>query len=173
MDNPVVLAVAGRLQAAGVATLRFNFRGVGGSGRCYSGGAGEVADVIAAVDYIRGFPALTDLTLAGYSFGAVMALRAGTDRPGNASGAGITRLVAIAPPLSMLDFDGLAACRRPMLFLVGDRDQFCPFADLEKGLAELGSPKLVRVAGADHFFSGHEDAIAEAVAQFVTEPLPT
>ena len=44
MHNPVVLALADGLRQAGWTTLRFNFRGVGGSTGHYGGGCGEQDD---------------------------------------------------------------------------------------------------------------------------------
>lgn len=41
MWNPVVETVARALFAAGISTLRFNFRGVGGSAGCFDEGRGS------------------------------------------------------------------------------------------------------------------------------------
>nr|MCU0539985.1 alpha/beta hydrolase [Desulfobacterales bacterium] len=48
MDNPVVLAVCRAFRRKGFSTLRFNFRGVGGSGGHHDRGVGECDDVRAA-----------------------------------------------------------------------------------------------------------------------------
>jgi len=45
MDNPVVKAIAKAFQQKGYTTLRFNFRGVGGSQGSYADGIGEMDDV--------------------------------------------------------------------------------------------------------------------------------
>jgi alpha/beta superfamily hydrolase len=164
MDNNVVVAVCEALQAAGVATLRFNFRGVGGSQGSYADGRGEVDDARQAVAFLRGHLANGDITLAGYSFGAMMALLAGHDA------GDVSRLVAIAPPVAMFDLGFLKGCHRPKLVVAGDRDQYCPLAELEAQLTTVAEPKsLVRIAGADHFFYGHEAAMADAVAKFIGE----
>ncbi len=52
MDNPIILTVTRALQQAGFSTLRFNFRGVGGSDGSYGGGVGEADDARAAVRYL-------------------------------------------------------------------------------------------------------------------------
>ena len=49
MDNPVVIRAAEVAQAAGYATLRFNFRGAGGSEGVHDKGRGEQDDVRAAM----------------------------------------------------------------------------------------------------------------------------
>ena len=49
MDNPVVIRMAEVAQSIGVATLRFNFRGVGASSGKHGGGEAEQEDVKAAL----------------------------------------------------------------------------------------------------------------------------
>src|SRR5512135_3362999 len=72
MGHPVVTTAVETAFQEGVSTLRFNFRGVGGSEGSYADGVGERQDVKAAADYLdsklRGRPPL--LVLVGYSFGA-------------------------------------------------------------------------------------------------------
>lgn len=163
MHNPVVLATAAALQDAGVATLRFNFRGVGASEGDYAGGRGEADDARGAVEFLRRRVGAAPIALAGYSFGALVALRAGHDH------AGVSHLAAIAPPLSMFDVGFLSGCTKPKLFVLGDRDQYCPLSALERCLNGLAEPKQLHcVPGADHFFSGHEASIAQTVAGFLT-----
>jgi alpha/beta superfamily hydrolase len=168
MDNNVVRAVAEALQGADVATLRFNFRGVGESTGHYGGGRAEVDDARAAVELLRQrLPRGTsaEVTLAGYSFGALVALLAG--HPVETPNWG---LVAIAPPVSMFDVSFLNQCGKPKLFVLGDHDQYCPLAAMEKAFASLAEPKsLVRIAGADHFFADDASRVAEAVANFISE----
>jgi alpha/beta superfamily hydrolase len=164
MDNPIVCAVAGALQDAGYTTLRFNFRGVGGSSGEYSGGAGEADDARAAVTHLIERCGSAPVTLAGYSFGAMIALQVGAEMPP------VDRLIAVAPPLAFFDLAAVAACRKPKLFVVGDRDQYCSVSQLAQQLAQVAAPQAQHiVAGADHFFAGHEHAVVDAVRAFVQE----
>src|SRR6185295_8845408 len=78
MDNNVVVAVTDALRAAGLATLRFNFRGVGSSEGRHGGGAAEVGDAHAALAHLRA-AGIEDVALVGYSFGAAVAARAAAD----------------------------------------------------------------------------------------------
>lgn len=163
MHNKVVHSTARALQERGFATLRFNFRGVGASTGRYDNGQGEARDARAAVDLLR--KRLTDgaIALVGYSFGAIVALLAGHDH------AAVSRLAAIAPPVSMFDVGFLRGCRKPTLFIVGDDDQYCSRGALERSVGDLaGSAAVRQVPGADHFFFGHETTVAEAVTHFVT-----
>ncbi len=164
MHNAVVRAVCDGLQRAGWATLRFNFRGVGASDGMFSGGAGEIDDARAAVRYLLERTRTSRAALAGYSFGAMVALQAGAQM------AEVDRLIAIAPPLAFFDLGCLAACGKEKLFVVGDRDQYCSIAALRQQLGGVARPVSERiVTGADHFFFGQEDAIAVAVRSFVSK----
>lgn len=160
MDNPVVVTVARALVSAGVATVRFNFGGVGRSQGRWSGGADEVDDVRVAFDALAArLGSHVPLTLVGYSFGAWAALQAA------ANGTPAERIVAIAPPLAFLDWSFLTAVTAPIAVVVGDRDQFCTAAHL----ATLPDQVRVRtIAAADHFFSGREDEVAAAVVDRLT-----
>ena len=163
MDDGIVTAVARSLAAAGIATLRFNFRGVGRSEGRHGGGSAEVDDVRAALDCLAGQAPGARLALAGYSFGAAVAVRAaGMDTR-------VDRVAAIALPAAMLDAGFLAECRTRLLLVHGDRDQFAPMAQLEAMLARCPAPTEVEcLAGADHFLYPVVDRIGARVVRFVT-----
>ncbi|MFM9577967.1 alpha/beta hydrolase, partial [Streptomyces turgidiscabies] len=81
MDSHILRKAAGRLPAlADLAVLRFNTRGTtsprGTSEGAFDGGASEVFDVAAAVDFVRerGLPRPW---LVGWSFGTELALKYG------------------------------------------------------------------------------------------------
>lgn len=165
MDNTVVVAAAWELRRKGVATLRFNFRGVGASEGDYGGGVGEAEDARAAVEFLRRRLPEAAIALGGYSFGAMVALVAGHDRPE------VERLFTIALPATMFDAQPVLGSTKRKLFLLGDRDSFCPFAALETLVGQLaGDNALVRLAGADHFLLGFEERVGEEIARFVVAP---
>lgn len=150
MANNVVMAVVRGAVTRGIAALRFNFRGVGRSAGAYDGGRGEQDDVRAALACAAARPEVDAgrLGLAGYSFGAVMAVLAVDER--------VRALALIAPPLAAADLgDRLTAFSRPLLLLAGERDQFCP-ADALRQLADRCRAELVVVPSVDHFWFGQE-----------------
>jgi len=163
MENDLVIALAAGLGAAGFATVRFDFRGVGASGGHYDDGRGEVDDVRAAAALLRDRLEAPRVALVGYSFGSVMALRAGTAEPDATTG-----IVAIAPPVRMIGLDFLAGTALPLAFVTGDRDQFCPLATLESARQRFAPASTIAlIPGADHFFGRHLDALATRVVELV------
>jgi alpha/beta superfamily hydrolase len=165
MHNNVVHALAGALQRSGHATLRFNFRGVGDSGGRFDGGTGEADDVRSAIAELCRQADVATVAVAGYSFGAMVGLRAGADDPS------VARLIGIAPPIAMRDFSFLRGVAKPKLLVSGERDDFCPQPALEALFGSLAEPKQLRtVRHADHFFNGLEVEIGEAAVDFLDEP---
>jgi alpha/beta superfamily hydrolase len=166
MDNAVVRAVSKALAARSFAVLRFNFRGVGGSGGEHGGGVAETADVAAALGRLASRPEVDParLGVAGYSFGAAVGLRAAC------ADSRVGAVALVAPPLAAFPMAEAAACPIPKLAVVGTRDAFCPMPLLEPWFAAAGEPKRrVELSGADHFFSGREEETGEAVAAFFGE----
>jgi len=161
MDNPVVVRVAEVAQGAGIATLRFNFRGVGASGGAHAAGEGEQDDVAAALAALCGrLPAQSPIGLAGYSFGAWVAARVAAAMPD------LPALALLAPPLGMYDLDFLGRAPSQTLLVSGSRDQYCPVAALERLGARLGTGAEI-IEGAEHFFFGKLFPLGELVERWL------
>jgi alpha/beta superfamily hydrolase len=161
MHNAVVAAVATALQDAGLATLRFDFRGTGDSDGIHSGGDGEVDDARAAVEAMLSQPGLRAAGIAGYSFGAWIALRLTGLEPR------LRAVAAIAPPLAMVDTSSIDSIAIPALVVVGDRDAYCPTENLSAFLKDRSGCRTEILAGADHFLGGREREAGRAVAGFL------
>ncbi len=163
--SPVVEAVVRGLAAAGIAALRFDFRGVGSSEGTHGRGVDEVHDVIAALDLLadrfRGVP----LWLVGYSFGSVVALSVDDAR---AAG-----WIAIAPPLAAMGGRPAAADDpRPSHLIIAGHDQFSPpdaTAPLTDGWVATAMEVLPT---ADHFLAGHLTDVAARVVGAITAARP-
>lgn len=164
MNNPVVRALARATYAAGLVTLRFNFRSAGRSAGVYGDGIGEIADARAATRFLVSEARVKRVVMIGYSFGAMVGLQAGAPLDE------VRQLVGIAPPVESFDLRCLAGCTKPKLFVVGDTDEFCPVRELRRRLAAVPEPKREHiVAGAGHFLAGYEDAVAAAVCAFIAD----
>jgi hypothetical protein len=159
MHFKVLFRAAKALQAHGVAVLRFNFRGVGRSEGVHDEGRGEQGDAAAAVSEVeRRFPGLP-VVLGGFSFGSVMAVRAGC------GDARVRAMVIMGFPAAMLPETAfLASCVQPRLFVQGENDAFASGARIREIVAPLPEPRtLVVVPGSDHFFTGHLEELQAAV----------
>jgi alpha/beta superfamily hydrolase len=158
MRSLVISALFGALPAAGVATLRFNFRGVEASDGTWDEGRGERADVAAAVaamaDRVSGAP----LLLAGWSFGADMALA--TVEPELAG------WFAVAPPLRYTTAVEAAADPRPKLLALAEHDEVRSAREVEAEAAGWTATTVDVVGGASHFFMGRTDRIVELALDF-------
>jgi alpha/beta superfamily hydrolase len=164
MHNKVVFRAASALNDAGLATLRINFRGVGGSTGEHDEGRGELDDVRAGMDYLSEHYSGKRITLAGFSFGARVGMEVGI------SDERVVNLISIGTPVDKYDFSFLKSCREPILFVHGDRDEFGPADKLRALAASLPeeTPVTVRIIeGADHFFEGHLDELKEAIRDWI------
>src|SRR5207245_298840 len=142
MENPVVVRVQEVCAGLGLATLRFNFRGVGASGGVHAGGVGEQDDASAALDTLTKAIGGGVLAIAGYSFGARIAAQVG-GRDGRIGG-----MALIAPPLAMYDFGFLEDNHVPTLVVVGTQDQYCPPDDFARFTAARPWGTATAVEGA-------------------------
>jgi uncharacterized protein len=156
-DHPVVQELAHLFHRAGLASLRFNWRGVGGS-QGEPSGALQAAeeDWAAALEHLAQ-TAPPPLIGAGYSFGAVTALRSAL-RDGR-----IARLALVAPPLRMLSEIDLASLRCPVRVLVAQHDGFGAPAALARVLEPAPDCRIEVIPEADHFFA--QSGLAEIARQ--------
>jgi alpha/beta superfamily hydrolase len=166
MHNKVVFRAASAFNDAGLVTLRFNFRGVGQSTGTHDEGRGEREDVSTALAYLAEQYPGKPITLCGFSFGARVGLEVGlTDER-------VTRLIGIGTPVDKYDFSFLTGCRKPILFVQGDRDEFGAPDKLRKVIAQIPPDvdvQLVVIAGADHFFVDHLDELKGAITSWAKE----
>lgn len=159
--NTVVDAVFRGLAAAGVAVVRFDFRGVNRSEGAYGSGVDERLDVSAALGAAADLAPGTPLWSIGYSFGGDVALS--TDHPS------LTGWVAIAAPLSVIADDLPAGDdHRPTTLVVPTHDQFRPPAAVHDAIAAWSSTTVVEIAMGDHFLTGRLSAAVDAVVDAVT-----
>jgi alpha/beta superfamily hydrolase len=161
MRSIVVGALFEALPTAGVTCLRFNFRGVEQSTGTHDDGRGELLDVQAAIDAIAAtIPDGLPLVLAGWSFGADMALATRDDR--------LAGWLAIAPPLRFAgDFGPVAADGRPKQLVLGQHDEFRDPASVVEATEDWVATEIEVIAGASHFFVGRTDRVVEAARAFV------
>ena len=162
MHNIVVDAVVRALAAAGAAVIRFDFRGVRQSEGEHGGGADERLDVAAALETVAPFAGDGPLLLAGYSFGAVVALSVTDPR--------LDAWYAVAPPLAGAPPEGVlaGADHRPKLIEAAEHDQYTPPAAMAAATSGWIATTVETVPMADHFFAGATAVVADRAAGFLT-----
>jgi alpha/beta superfamily hydrolase len=162
MDNKVVTTLAGALHAEGIPTVRFNFRGVGQSAGAYDAGNGETADAAAVADWGEARWPGRGLVIAGFSFGAYVAMRLAQERRAS-------QLITVSPPIAMFDFSSLTvAC--PWLVVQGDADDVvAPQGVIDWASRATRQPRLVMMRGVGHFFHGRLEELAATVREAVRD----
>ncbi len=166
MRNKVVTIIDRALRELGLATVRFNFRGVGDSEGEYDNGQGELEDLLAVVDWVQKTRASTDLWLGGFSFGAYISLKAARDLP-------VRQLITIAPPVERYGFEALLPPNCPWLVVQGDEDDVVSSEAVEKWAQNLDQPPdLVIMEGAGHFFHRRLMDLRGLIKNHVQSSLP-
>jgi hypothetical protein len=170
MDNPVVETVQSAYQQNGYATLRFNFRGVGGSQGNFDNGMGEQDDVRAAIAYVENMN-FRAVDLAGYSFGAWVNAGVAAD-----SSTSIKSMMMISPPVGFIEFENTNALDCLNLVVTGSRDEIAPVNQI-RDLLPAWNPDahLEIIDGCDHFYIGYLEKLQSILSRYLksekSEPL--
>jgi len=148
MDNKVVTMLERSMRDAGVATIRFNFRGVGASGGAFDDGHGEGDDLAAVVALARSWAPDAQLWLAGFSFGSYVAARM-------AATLNAQLLISVAPPVGRFAFRAIAHPPCPWIVLQGEDDEVVDPAQVFEHFEHMQPPvELLRFPQTGHFFHG-------------------
>ncbi len=174
MSNKVVYTLASTAAKAGLATLRFNFRGVGNSTGAHAAGVGETDDTVWLAAQLRAaLPSGASLLMAGFSFGAFVALKA-------APRVGAAALMTVAPPFAStraiyVDGEGepqAPGC--PWAAIHSRDDEVVSYDETSAVLQRYApAPRLVTVDGAGHFFHGRLQEVEHVFSQLIAEIAPS
>ena len=168
MHNKVVFRAAAALNDAGLIVLRINFRGVGQSTGEHDEGRGERDDARVGLDYLTQHYPGQRAFLCGFSFGARVGLEVGISDPR------VAYLIGIGVPLEKYDFSFLASCRKPLLLVHGEHDEFGDVEHLRRVIAGLETNvpvRLVVIPGAGHFFDDQLDQLKRTITDWATDLL--
>lgn len=163
LRNKVVHYLARTLNELGIATVRFNFRGVEKSAGEYDQGRGEQDDCRAVIDWARAWQPERPLWLAGFSFGAYVALAVARE---NAP----ARLITVAPPVTVFSFEDMALPESPWLLIQGLEDEVVPaqqVLDWARGCRP--QPEIVALDGVSHFFHGRLNLLRQTLLERLGE----
>jgi alpha/beta superfamily hydrolase len=171
MNAPLLSTLAEAMVAAGLAVVRFNFRGVGRSEGQASGGESEVADALGAMDALGEAFGGVPLSIVGWSFGGAVAIRTA------AAEQLLRACAAIAPALTARE--GITAglpspeelrVQVPLLIVVGANDQNVS-PEACRAWAEGSGARFELMPGANHFFWAKYEELSKTVTEFLTEVL--
>lgn len=166
MHNKVVFRVASGLVDAEMVTLRFNFRGVGASTGLHAEVEGGKEDVCTAMDYLAGEYPDEDITLAGFSFGSRTGMEVGM------SDHRVKRLISIGTPVEKYrDYDFLTQVKKPILFVHGDKDEFCSVNSLRALTDRIPHAEVVIFENCGHFFDEHLSELRRVVGEWTKNKL--
>jgi alpha/beta superfamily hydrolase len=162
MHNPVVEVIQRVYRQNGYATLRFNFRGVGGSQGAYDSGNGEQNDVRAAIAAVQERD-VSEVALAGYSFGAWV--NAGFFA---AERAAIESMLMVSPPVGFIEFENVSPIDCLKLVITGSRDEIAPANQIRELLPSWNpDARFEIIDGCDHFYAGHLDKLESILTFFL------
>ena len=162
MYNNVVEALQKAFADENISTLRFNFRGVGGSTGNYDEGRGEKEDILAVCEYLKRF-GVKILLFAGYSFGAWVGSKILQE-----SRNPFAFSICVSPPVDYFNFEWDNLKNRIDLFICGDRDQFCPLDVLISKAKKIKTPVEI-ISGADHFYPGKEKDLMGVLQKYIID----
>ena len=154
LDNKVVQTLAKTFYALGYAVVRFNFRGVGGSGGTFDDGVGETDDALTVLAYARG--ALGDalpIVLAGFSFGSFVQSRV-------AQRIAPQRMVLVGPAVRRFPVEHVPA---DTIVIHGEEDDVVPLADVLAWARPQHLP-IVVFPGCGHFVHGRLPQLSRVIA---------
>jgi alpha/beta superfamily hydrolase len=141
-------------------------RGVGQSTGQHEEGRGELEDVRAGLLYLQENFRDQEITLCGFSFGARVGLEIGIPDTR------VARLISIGTPLDKYDFNFLTTCRKPILFVHGERDEYGNIRRL-RALVEAvkanTDAELIVIKDADHFFDDRIEELRDAITGWVRQ----
>ena len=161
MHNKVAHMLARAFVRSGFEALRFNFRGTERSEGIYDNGIGELDDTLAALHWLSDRHPDLPIWLAGFSFGAAMAVKAAAAEP-------VDGLIAVAPAISRFAQGLKTQPKCPWLIVQGDEDEL---VDIEETIDWVDSlepgPELLVIPGGEHFFHGRLTELRDAVMTFV------
>lgn len=163
MNNKVVTILAKTMHKLGLATVRFNYRGVGASAGSYGDEVGEIDDLLAVKAWVsEQLPGVT-LWLAGFSFGSFISASVANQTDD------VKQLISVAPAISHHNFNSLNNIHCPWLVVAGEQDELVPFAEIQAFAAKPPSAlTLVSVPLATHFFHGQLLNLEQVIVQYLS-----
>lgn len=171
MNNKITYNLYKAFANNGYSVLRINFRGVGKSQGKFDNGVGELMDITAVINWLHDQNMeATDFWIAGFSFGAWIALQTVMRRPE------IENYILVAPPASKYDFNFIVPCSASGLIIQGEKDEITKEQDSARLAEKLSARDGAEIAyqmvpNADHFFKEQMPEFEEAIDNYIKSRL--
>jgi alpha/beta superfamily hydrolase len=168
MNAPLLLELRDEFMRRNFGVVRFNFRGIGASQGTSGTGIAEVSDAAGAVTVARDRFEGRPVAIAGWSFGAAVAVRAASQDPELAACVAIAPAVDPRPNVT----DGLPhpadiALEMPVLVVCGSNDHLVDSAEARRWAESIRDGRFVEITGANHFFWAKYEALNRVVGDFL------
>ena len=185
MYNDIIINIAQNLYQLGIASLLFNFRGVGNSQGSFDNGNGEVTDIISAYNYLTTIQSinLDKIGVAGYSFGASITLDLFIKIQTNNIKTNLQSFAFIACPSSNIErllptdiYTNINFTNQILssnkLFIYGDSDELIDQDVYSHLLRNLCKPSEITIINnSDHFFSSGIAQLSNKIGDFFNSTL--
>ncbi len=159
LTNKVVHMIGRAVNDLGLAAIRFNFRGVGKSEGSFDDGRGESDDLAAVVHWVRQQYPDSPLWLAGFSFGAYIALKAHKRVDAE-------KLLLVAPPVTLYDLEGVSEVAIPWWVIQGGQDEVIDPLAVDRWVKQHSTPPIYEwYEPGSHFFHGQLNYLRDFVKQ--------
>lgn len=167
MNAPLILAVRDHLMSDGWGVLRFNFRGIGDSEGTAGMGLEEIKDATAAVAHVKSLWPGRPVAIAGWSFGAAVAIKVAAADPELKACIAVAPAVKERPGITAgLPPPDEVALTMPTLFIVGANDDLTLPEDARKWAEEAGVT-FSEMRGANHFFWAKYEKLVAEITEFL------
>lgn len=162
MFNPVVESLVDIYKKKQYTTLRFNFRGVGGSEGKFGGGIDEQSDVLGGIEFLTS-QGISSIDLVGYSFGSWV-LAHMKELPEE-----VSARVFVSPPIAFMPFEDNLSIPKLKLVITGEEDEIAPMHLIKTALGTWNAGARFEVIDfADHFFFGSFPVLEKVVGNFLS-----
>ncbi|MDQ3618548.1 MAG: alpha/beta hydrolase [Actinomycetota bacterium] len=174
MNAPLLHAVADRVKDEGWSVLRFNFRGIGNSEGEPATGIDEVQDATGGIAVMRERYADLSLAIAGWSFGAAVAIRTAAEDDSLAACVAIAPAVREKPGVTAgLPHPEKIDLGVPLLIIAAANDELVEAEDCKTWVADIPHAEVTVVQGANHFFWGKYDKLGDEIVPWLNGFIPT
>lgn len=165
MNNKIITTLSRAMKTHSIASIRFNYRGVGSSDGEYGDGIGESEDALAVCKWVEETMQAKHIILCGFSFGGAIAYKV-LSKLNN-----VVCLVTIAPAVDRFDLTSYPEPQNniPWLVVQGtDDDTVSASSVFDFAINKVKSELvLVKMNDVGHFFHGKLISLKKVTENFV------